>query len=133
MRSFHEKTWVDHALYAVPVCLLLLFLMFVSAKAHADDFNICWQPPTQFENGDPLLEQDLDFYTLYINDQNVMSFDTIVGTWCVIYTTHTEGTYFVKMTVTHVNGQTSGFSNETSFTLGPRRPMAPVITTVEAL
>lgn len=108
-------------------------LMFLAVPVWADDFQICWQPPTQFENGDPLLEQDLDFYTLYINDQNVMSFDVIVGTWCVVYTTHTEGTYFTKMTVTHVNGQTSGFSNETSFTLGPRRPMAPVITTVEAL
>lgn len=99
----------------------------------ADDFQICWTPPTQFVNGDPLLEQDLDFYTLYINDQNVMSFDAIVGTWCVVYTTHTEGTYFTKLTVTHVNGETSDFSNEASFTLGPRTPGAPTNLTVTKL
>lgn len=112
---------------------VLAFLLSCAPAIYADDFQICWQPPTEFENGDPLLEQDLDFYTLYINDQNVMSFDVIVGTWCVTYTTHVEGTYTVDMTVTHINGQTSARSNQTTFTLGPRRPMAPSNLTVVAL
>lgn len=99
----------------------------------ADDFQICWQPPTQFVNGDPLLEQDLSYYTLYMNDVEVMSFDVIVGTWCVVWTTHVEGTYFAKLTVTHVNGQTSDYSNTADFTLGPRTPGAPTNLTVTKL
>lgn len=115
--------------------LLSIFaaLLLSSFPAIADDWQICWTPPTQFVNGDPLLEQDLDFYTLYVNAVPVLNFDVIVGTWCVTYTTHTEGTYTAALTVTHINGQTSDLSNEVSFTLGPRRPMAPSNLTVEAL
>lgn len=113
--------------------LAVLLLGGLFSTALADDFQICWTPPTQFVNGDALLEQDLDFYTLYINDQEVMSFDVIVGTWCVTYTTHTEGTYTAQLTVTHINGMTSDLSNPSSFTLGPRQPKAPSNLTVEAL
>lgn len=112
--------------------LVFAALLLASAQGFADDIEICWTPPTTFVNGDPLLEQDLDFYTLYVNDGEVMSFDVIVGTWCVTYVTHIEGTYLFEMTVTHINGQTSERSNQRSFTLGPRQPMAPVITTVVA-
>lgn len=113
--------------------LAVLLLGGLFSAALADDFQICWTPPTQFVNGDALLEQDLDFYTLYINDQEVMSFDSIVGTWCVTYTTHTEGTYTTQLTVTHINGMTSDLSNPSSFTLGPRQPKAPSNLTVVVL
>lgn len=112
---------------------VLAFLLTCAPAVYADDFQICWTPPTEFVNGDPLLEQDLQSYDLYINDQNVMTFAAIVGTWCVTYTTHVEGTYTVDMTVTHVNGQTSDRSNQQVFTLGPRRPKAPSNLTVVAL
>ena len=107
-------------------------LLLASAQGFADDIEICWTPPTTFVNGDPLLEQDLQSYDLYVNDQNVMTLMAIVGTWCVTYVTHVEGTYVFEMTVTHINGQTSDRSNQHVFTLGPRKPRAPVITTVVA-
>lgn len=113
--------------------LAVLLLGGLFSTALADDFQICWTPPTQFVNGDALLEQDLDFYTLYINGQEIMSFDSIVGTWCVTYTTHTEGTYEAQLTVTHINGMTSDLSTPRSFTLGPRQPKAPSNLTVAAL
>lgn len=31
MRSFHEKTWVDHLLWVVPIIALILFLAFTRA------------------------------------------------------------------------------------------------------
>lgn len=113
--------------------LLATLLLGLSSLSLADDFQICWTPPTQFVNGDPLLEQDLDFYTLYINGAEIMSFDSIVGTWCIVYTTHTEGTYEAQLTVTHINGMTSDLSTPRSFTLGPRQPKAPSNLTVVAL
>lgn len=115
-------------------------LMFLAVPVWADDFNICWTPPTHFcgnvectTSGDPLFEQDLDYYTLYMNGQSVMNFEAIVGTWCVTYTTHTEGTYTAQLTVTHTNGKTSPLSNEASFVLGPRTPGAPINLTVTRL
>jgi hypothetical protein len=104
---------------------IFAFSLLASAQSFADSFDICWTPPTQFVNGDALLEQDLDYYTLYMNDAEVMSFDVIVGTWCVEYITHVEGTYTAELTVTHMNGQTSDRSNQSVFTLGPRKPKAP--------
>lgn len=119
---------------------IVVLAALLSTSALADDWNICWTPPTHFcgdaectTSGDPLMEQDLDFYTLYINDAVVMNFDAIVGTWCVVYTTHVEGTYTAHLTVTHINGKTSPLSNPASFTLGPRTPGAPINLTVTKL
>ncbi len=108
-------------------------LLLASAQGFAKDWQVCWQPPTQFENGDPLLEQDLAYYTLYVNDAELVSFDVIVGTWCYIITINTEGTYIADMTVTHTNGATSARSNQAVFTLGPRTPGAPTNVTVVEL
>jgi hypothetical protein len=113
--------------------LTALMLVMLSAPLWADDWQVCWEPPTAFVNGDPLLEQDLQYYTLYINGTELLSFDAIVGTWCYVITINTEGTYLATMTVTHLNGQTSDFSNEASFTLGPRTPGAPTNLTVTKL
>lgn len=111
----------------------LIPLVLLAGQVQAETFEVCWLPPTQFENGEPLLEGDLDYYTLYVDDQVLMNFDAIVGTWCVTFDVTVEGTYYASMTVTHINGQTSQRSNIDPFTLGPRTPAAPTEVTVGAL
>lgn len=117
----------------VLICLLLILLFAVTTEAKADPFEVCWLPPTQFENGDPLLEADLDYYTLYVDQNELLNLDAIVGTWCTTFQVHVEGTYFLTMTVTHMNGMTSAHSNIATFTLGPRTPGAPTQVTVTKL
>lgn len=112
---------------------MIPLLLLACSAVQADTFEVCWLPPTTFENGDPLLEGDLDYYTLYIDDQELMNFDAIVGTWCVQFEVHVEGTYFATMTVTHNNGMTSAQSNIATFTLGPRAPAAPTEVVVRRL
>lgn len=112
---------------------MIPLLLLASSVVHADTFEVCWLPPTTFENGDPLLEGDLDYYTLYVDDTELMNFDAIVGTWCVQFEVHVEGTYYASMTVTHINGKTSARSNIDPFTLGPRAPAAPTEVVVQRL
>lgn len=123
---------VDYLLPFVPF-LLILFLILMAAPAMAAQWEVCWQPPTEFENGYPLLEGDLDFYTLYIDGNELLSFDAVIGTWCYIITINEPGTYVADMTVTHINGRTSQKSNQASFSIGPRTPGAPTNLTVTAL
>lgn len=111
----------------------LIPLLLLAAPVHADTFEVCWIPPTTFENGDPLLEGELDYYTLYVDEQVLLNFDAIVGTWCVTFEVHVEGTYFASMTVTHINGQTSARSNIEPFTLGARAPAPPTQVVVQPL
>lgn len=113
------------------IIALLLLAAFTSVQA--DVWQVCWEPPTTFENGDPLLEQDLSYYTLYMDGNELVLFDAIVGTWCYDLTITMEGTYVATMTVTHLNGKTSDFSNAVTFTLGPRTPGAPTNLTVTKL
>lgn len=111
----------------------LAVLLLVCGTVNADTFEVCWLPPTQFENGDTLMEGDLDYYTIYVDQQELMNFDAIVGTWCATFEVHVEGTYFLHMTVTHNNGMTSAPSNIATFTLGPRAPAAPTQVVVQRL
>jgi hypothetical protein len=112
---------------------LVAIVLLLCGTAYADTFEVCWMPPTTFENGDPLLEGELDYYTLYVDEQVLLNFDAIVGTWCATFEVHVEGTYFASMTVTHINGQTSQRSNIEPFTLGPRAPAAPTQVVVQRL
>ena len=114
--------------------VVILVGLCVWRDAKAETFEVCWMPPTQFENGEPLLEGDLDYYTLYVDQQELLNVDAIVGQWCAYFEVTVEGTYFMTMTVTHINGQTSRQSdNPVPFTLGPRTPATPTGLTVVAL
>lgn len=97
-------------------------LMVWADSCEAEDWQVCWQPPTTYENGTPLLEQEITAYTLYIDDTELLTFNAIIGTWCYIITINTPGTYVAEMTVTTENGQTSVRSNQATFTLGPLTP-----------
>lgn len=105
-------------------------LLVLSLTVQADDFTISWLPPTQYTDGTPLLEQELDFYTLYINGTGVVNLDVILGTWTADITITEPGTHVLALTVTANNGVESALSTPVNFTVGPRTPMAPINLTV---
>lgn len=107
---------------AIALLTAVTALFAVATPARADDWQVCWQPPTAYENGTQLFEQEIDSYTLYIDDAELLTFDAIIGTWCYIITINTPGTYVADMTVTTENGMTSVRSNQATFTLGPLTP-----------
>lgn len=109
---------------------LLLATLLASLTVDATEFTITWTPPTENEDNTPLLEQDLDFYTLYINGQPVVNFDSIVGTWTAVIVINEPGTNPGELTVTALNGQESGFSNTVNFLVGPRTPKNPTNLTI---
>jgi len=113
--------------------LAILCLLSASATANSATYEVCWNPPTSYEDGTPLLEQDLAEYTLYIDGSELLSFAVVVGTWCYVITVTEPGTYSATMTVTDIHGVVSDFSNAATFTIGPRTPGAPTNLTVTLL
>jgi hypothetical protein len=111
---------------SLTICGVCLFL----STAQAATLTLTWTPPTEYEDGTPLFEQDLDYYTVHINGQPVANLAVVVGTWTADIVITAPGTHDVNMTVTDLNGETSVFSNTQVFTVGPRTPKAPVITAV---
>ena len=105
-------------------------LLVLSLTVQADAFTITWQPPTQYTDGTSLLEQELDFYTLYINGTGVVNLDVILGTWTANVTITEPGTHVLALTVTANNGVESNLSDTVNFTVGPRTPSAPVSLTI---
>ena len=104
-----------------------LALVLVGSLVFAFDRSVSWDPPSQYENGDSLLEQDLDFYTLYCNDSAFVEIDNIIGTSTAVvdFSPLGEGSHDCYLTVTALNGQESQPSNIANFTVGPRIPGAP--------
>jgi len=76
------------------------------------------------------LEQDLDFYTLYINDTAMLDLDVILGQWTAEITITEPGTHDIELSVTSIAGQESSRSNMVNFTVGPRTPGAPANLTI---
>jgi hypothetical protein len=101
--------------------------LLLGSLTFAVDRTVEWVPPTEYENGDPLLEQELDFYTLYCNSEPFVTIDSVIGdrTAIVNFSPLGEGTHECYLTVTALNGEESGPSNTANFTVGPRTPMAP--------
>ncbi len=89
--------------------------------------TLSWTPPAFYTDGFPLLEQDLDFYTLYCNDVPVKQIDSIIGTSTDVLdlTTFASGDYACNLSVTDLPGAESGRSNDINFTIGPRVPGTP--------
>jgi hypothetical protein len=113
--------------------LTLLLLLVAAMPVWADELLVEWTPPTQYTDGTPLLEQDLDYYTLHMNGAELLTLDAIVGTWSVVITVTEPGTHEFRLTVTDLNGQTSDMSNTATFTVGPRTPGVPTNLTVTRL
>jgi len=107
---------------AIALLAAVTALFAVATPARAESWNVCWQPPTAYTNGTQLLEQEITSYTLYIDGNELLTFNAIIGTWCYVITINTPGTYVAEMTVTTENGQTSVRSNQATFTLGPLTP-----------
>jgi hypothetical protein len=89
--------------------------------------SISWTPPTEYEDGAPLLEQELDYYTLYCNDIYLLDLDVIIGTWTADITFGAPGTYVCALTVTSLKGGESQPSNERVFLKGERVPLPPTL------
>jgi hypothetical protein len=104
-------------------------MLLLAGLTFAFDVNLAWDPPTQYENGDALLEQELDFYSLFCNGDAVpfATIDSVIGTNTAIvnFSPLGEGTHTCHLTVTALNGQESDPSNDANFTVGPRTPGAP--------
>ncbi len=118
-------------LFVAVILLGSLTVQFAPAQSQtiACDLGctISWTPPTEYEDGAQLLEQELDFYSWYCDANHIMDFDVIIGTWTVDLTFGAPGTYMCSLTVTSLEGEESGFSNELVFLKGPRTPRPPVL------
>lgn len=104
-------------------------LLLICGLTLSWDRTVEWTPPVEYENGDVLLEQDLDFYSLYCNGSTtpLVTIDSVIGTRTEIvdFSPLGEGTHTCHLTVTALNGEESGPSNDANFTVGPRTPGAP--------
>lgn len=117
---------MKYLIRAIAVVLVLTLTVQIQSHSRADTYTLSWTPPTEYENNTPLPEQDLDYYTLYIDDEPVIELDVIIGTWTTDITIDEEGTYVISLTVTAINGQESRRSGTVNFTVGPRIPGAPM-------
>jgi hypothetical protein len=110
--------------------IVAIAVLMISTTTQASTIQLSWTPPTEYEDGTPLLEQDLDFYTVYINGTPATNLDVIVGTWSAEIVFTVPGSHQVALTVTDLNGQESQLSNTQVFTVGPRTPKAPTLQVV---
>lgn len=105
-------------------------LLLLAGITLAYEREISWTPPVFYTNGAPLLEQDLDFYTLYCDGVQLVTLDSIIGTWtATIDFPDTPGTHECWLTTTTLAGIESDPSNTYVFTNQPPTltPMAPVV------
>jgi hypothetical protein len=133
---------MKHLKWIIPIILLSALTLdwkqdsgfrLTAAYAQAGGaLTISWSPPTEYTDGAPLLEQELDFYTFYCNGAALKEIDVVIGTHSdnVSLTALPTGSYTCELTVTALPitpnvGAESGPSNSINFTIGPRVPMAP--------
>jgi hypothetical protein len=102
-------------------------IILIGSLTFALDQSVSWTPPIAYTNGNPLLEQDLDFYTIYCGGVEFVEIDSVIGTRTALidFSPLGEGTHVCEMTVTALNGRESAPSNSANFTVGPRTPQAP--------
>lgn len=108
--------------------LRAIALLMLASLTFAYDSTINWQPPTQYTNGNQLLEQDLDYYTFYCDGVARQQMDSIIGTWSrVVDIPEEDGDHLCWITVTTLNGAESAPSNTKLFTNGTRVPNPPTV------
>lgn len=107
-------------------------LVLLASITFATDNTIRWVPPVFYTNGVPLLEQDLDFYTLYCDGSVLQVIDSVIGTRTEqVHLPKTEGNHICYLTVTTLVGVESAPSNDYSFSNLPLIPAAPVVDWVQ--
>lgn len=109
---------------------IMAVVLLGSLTVQADTFILSWTPPAENEDGTPLLEQELDFYTVYVDSMPVVNLDVIIGTWTAQIIITKPGTWPVYMTVTNLHGKESRPSNQLLFTVGSPIPGPVVIRTI---
>lgn len=108
--------------------LRAIALLGLASITFAYERTITYIPPTFYTNGTPLLEQDLDFYTLYCDGMQLTTIDSIIGTWvATIDFPEQPGGHDCYLTVTTLAGIESDPSNHYVFTSAHPIPMAPVV------
>ena len=103
------------------------FQLTAAMAQNSGSIEIGWTPPTEYTDNAPLLEQDLDYDTLFCNAAELKQIDSVAGTRndTVDLTGLAIGDYACHLTVTTLLASESGPSNIINFTIGPRVPMAP--------
>lgn len=110
--------------YFIRVAALLMLVSITFAFER----DISWTPPTSYTNDAPLLEQELDYYTLFCDGTELVQLDSVVGTWtATIEFPDVPATYTCWLTTTTLLGVESAASNSNVFTYLPPTPMAPVV------
>lgn len=121
---------IKHVLVVAGLAALTLDVASQSLPTSA---IIRWTPPTEYEDGSALFEQDINHYVLYCNGSVLRNVPSIIGTYSTTVTTAElgSGTSVCGMsTVTVESGVEieSILSNEVSFSLGHRTAKPPVVT-----
>lgn len=103
-------------------------LVLLASLTLAYEKDISYTPPTLWTNGNVLLEQDLDYYTLYCDGVEWEVLDSIIGTWTrTVNLPDADGDHTCYLTVTAMNGQESAASNNHVFTNQLRVPSPPSV------
>jgi len=103
-------------------------LTAAQAQVQGSTLTISWSPPSQYTDGFPLLEQEMDFYTFSCGGTMVKQIDLVIGTWTddVDVSAMPSGTHTCHLTITSLEAVESGPSNTINFTIGARTPGNPV-------
>lgn len=112
---------------------IIAAILLGSLTVQADTFLLKWQPPTENEDGTPVTEQDLAFYTVYVDSTPLVNLNVMPGTWEAVITIATPGSWPVYMTVTNIHGTESRPSNSLTFTVGLPIANPPAILVIEKL
>ena len=105
----------------------ILPAILVGSLVFAWEGNVSYIPPIANTDGTLLLEQELDYYTLYCEDIAVGTIDSIIGQRTVLFDFGglASGNHSCNLTVTNLAGIESAYSEPYVFTIGPRTPNAP--------
>lgn len=115
--------------YEVPAALLLLagILIFALPALAAQTVTFSWTPPTQYEDGTPLPNDEIASYSLYCNGSLLTNFPNADGTNS--YETSVgelpAGQYSCYATATATNGIESIPSNTVNIVIDNLGPFPP--------
>ena len=103
------------------LCLLLCAPLTFAVEPK--DFN--WIPPTQYENGQPLPDDEIASYNIYCNGSLLGNVPNTGGTDSWTSDPLSDGTYDCHATTVATNGEESVPSVAINFTVAPSKPKAP--------
>ena len=110
------------------LCLLLCAPLTISFAVAPKTFN--WLPPTQYVDGTPLPDGEIESYNIYCNSALLGNVPNTGSTDQWTSAPLSDGAHDCYATTVATNGEESDPSNSVNFTVLPSKPEAPTTFTV---